>query len=57
MKENYIAKIDKIQDTINNWAHYPINIIERIIITKTYILSLFHNNMVTHDMSNIYIYI
>ena len=55
MKENYIVKIEKIQDTINNWAHYPLNIIERIIITKTYILSLFHNNMITHDISNIYI--
>ena len=54
MKENYTIKINKIQDTIYNWPHYSLNIIERIIITKTYILSLIHYNMITHDMSNIY---
>ena len=55
IKENYDPKIRKIKQVINKWNNCYFNLFEKVIIIKTYIVSLLQYTMILTDLPTDYI--
>ena len=55
IKENYLPKIQKIKQTINKWNKIHFNLLEKVIIPKTYIFSILQNTMIFSEIPLVYI--
>ena len=54
-KENYLPRIQKIKQTINKWNKIYFNLFEKVIILKTYILSILQYTMIFSEIPLVYI--
>ena len=54
IKENYEPKIQKIKQRTHKWNEHHFNILEKIIILKTYIFSLLQHTMLIIELPQNY---
>ena len=52
---NYLNKINLIKNIIDNWTYLNYNLYEKVIIIKTYIISILHYYMIIIDIPPYYI--